>query len=218
MLDQFKRRKLNPETKEPITETKLRTDGIPNPEWISKNKLDINSHPSKWFEAFLPNNVVDTWTSYTNTKAMMSNAGEEGKSYPDFIPFTCAELRKHIGLFMLQGISPSPQISMKFKNQNEDFANGSDFVRRSFGPNAARRHKHFKRFFGVQNPLKIIPPRNTAPLWKIQEFLAHINKISREAWLLGMDLSVDKQTIGFQGRHADKQRITYKKRRGRISV
>ena len=30
------------------------------------------------------------------------------------------------------------------------------------------------------------------------------------AWRLGHDISGDEQTIGFQGRHADKLRITYK--------
>ena len=30
------------------------------------------------------------------------------------------------------------------------------------------------------------------------------------AWQLGRDISGDEQTIGFQGRHADKLRITYK--------
>ena len=30
------------------------------------------------------------------------------------------------------------------------------------------------------------------------------------AWQLGLDISGDEQTIGFQGRHADKLRITYK--------
>ena len=35
--------------------------------------------------------------------------------------------------------------------------------------------------------------------------------VSKEAVCLGRDLSCDEQTIGFQGNHKDKQRITYKK-------
>ena len=30
------------------------------------------------------------------------------------------------------------------------------------------------------------------------------------AWSLGCDISVDEQTIGFQGKHSDKLCITYK--------
>jgi len=32
-----------------------------------------------------------------------------------------------------------------------------------------------------------------------------------EAWLLGRRISVDEQTVGFKGNHADKQRISYKR-------
>jgi hypothetical protein len=32
-----------------------------------------------------------------------------------------------------------------------------------------------------------------------------------EAWDVAHSFSVDEQTIGFQGHHADKQQITYKK-------
>ena len=39
----------------------------------------------------------------------------------------------------------------------------------------------------------------------------HILAVSIAAWNCGMAISVDEQTIGFQGRHGDKLRITYKK-------
>ena len=194
-----------------IYETRPRINGQPNPKWMLKNKLTISSHPSKWFEAFVPTQLTDKWTSYTNTKALQNNAGQKGKAYSDYTPFECDELKRFLGLYMLQGITPSPQIKMKFKDQSEDPVNGNDFVKRHFGPNSDRRHKHFKAFFGVQDPLKVVPPRKEKPMWKIEEFLAHTNRISRSAWLLGKKLSVDEQTIGFKGRHADKIRVTYKK-------
>ena len=93
---------------------------------------------------------MDTWTSYTNTKAIMENAGEIGNSnglYPDFVPFTCKELRQHIGVRILHGICPTPRLEMKFRSTQEDEVNGNNFVKQCLGSNATRRHKHFRRFF-----------------------------------------------------------------------
>jgi len=112
---------------------------------------------------------------------------------------------------LLNGISPFPQISLKFNNQKEDFVNGNDFIKNNLGPNAERRHKHFRRFFGCQDPLKVTPPRSQFPLWKIKEFLDHCNTVGPKAWLLNKWISVDEQTNGFKGKHADKLRINYKK-------
>ena len=56
---------------------------------------------------------------------------------------------KHIGLYLLQGLSPSPQVELKFHSQSEDPVNGNDFVQKSFGGKpgiSRRRHKHFKCF------------------------------------------------------------------------
>ena len=112
---------------------------------------------------------------------------------------------------MLQGVAPSPQIEMKFRPQTVDAVNGNNFVSRCMGPNAARQHKHFQRFFTVQNPLKPVPPRSQDPVWKIREFLDHVQSISQEAWVCGVEVSIDKQTLKFQGRHIDKLRISYKR-------
>ena len=184
---------------------------MPNPKWLKSNHLNSHSHPAKWFDAFIPTKLTDTWTSYTNIKAMRDNAGQRGKPYPDYKPFTTRELRQHIGVYIQNGISPSPNINKKFKSQNQESANGNDFIFRSLGPNASRRHRHFQRYFGVQDPLKPVPTRKTHPLWKVEEFLKSMNDLNQAAWLLGKKLSVDEQTIGFKGRHADKLRITYKK-------
>jgi hypothetical protein len=37
-----------------------------------------------------------------------------------------------------------------------------------------------------------------------------MNKIFADSWLLAQSISIDEQTIGFQGSHKDKRRITYK--------
>ena len=81
----------------------------------------------------------------------MQNAGLGGK-YSDFKDFTLDELMKHTSLYLLQGLSPSPQIEIKFKLQDEDPVNGNDLVHWAFGGQSAslvRRHKHFKSFLLV---------------------------------------------------------------------
>ena len=142
---------------------------------------------------------------------MIANAGKKGSLYPDFNDFDTDELKPHIGCIILQGISPSPRVSMKFKTHGDDFANGKKIVCSYMGPNAERRHRHFKRFFGVQNPIKVAPSKNNFPLWKVKEFLDHINMICPTAWLLSEWISIDEQTIGFKGKHGDKLRINYKR-------
>ena len=65
---------------------------------------------------------------------MQANASNEGEVYPDWTPFTPVEFRKHIGVYMINGVSPSPSVGMKMKSQNDDDINGNDFVRRCIGP------------------------------------------------------------------------------------
>ena len=211
VYDRFRRKKVNSKTGKCLKEKVRRKKGCPNPRFIEKHNLDVDSEPSDWFEAFLPRYLIDRWTSYTNTKAMMVNAGQEGQLYPDYEQFTCNELKRHLGVIILHGISPSPRVAMKFHTQQDDFANGNDFVRANLGPNAERRHKHFKRFFGVQNPLKMTPSKKQFPLWKLKEFLDYMNTVCPEAWLLSEWISIDEQTIGFKGKHGDKLRISYKR-------
>mmetsp|Transcript_2517 Transcript_2517/g.2910 ORF Transcript_2517/g.2910 Transcript_2517/m.2910 type:complete len:158 (+) Transcript_2517:260-733(+) len=111
---------------------------------------------------------------------------------------------------MIHGLSPSPRIEMKYFSQEKDPINGKDFVSRSFGPNAAQQHKHFQRYFGVQNPVTVSPPKYTEPNWKIKELLDCMICISIEAWDCGKFISVDEQKIRFQGSRSDKLQITYK--------
>ena len=111
---------------------------------------------------------------------------------------------------MLQGLNPSPQVEMKFFNQRSDPVQGSDLCHRIFGDNANKRHKQFKAFFCLQDPAKQAPTRKDRPTYKVDSFLKHLQKVSMSAWRLGRDISGDKQTIGFQGRHSNKSRITYK--------
>jgi hypothetical protein len=195
--------------------------GRANIDWVESKGLTEFSPPSSWFEALLPEKrkasdprsmvSVADWTTYSNTKALLLNAGQPGYLYPDWKPFSVSEVKKFIGLYIFQGLSPSPQLKMKFKLQSVDPINGSDLCSSVFGLNAEKRHKQFKSFFAVQNSLLPLPPKTTHPNWKIDPFLAWVQTISMAAWDVGSHLSGDEQTIGFKGNHADKQRINYKR-------
>ena len=200
--------------KQPHSETAV------NMEWARKHKLDLDSHPVHWFQAFIPHKkrndddfCIENLLTWTNMRAWLDNAALGGK-YSDFKNFTVDDIMKHIGLYLFQGLSPSPQVDMKFHPQGQDPVNGNDFICASFGGNVSaskRRHRHFKSFFTSCNPRRPIPSRTTHPNWKVHPFLKHILEVSKEAACLGRNLSIDEQTIGFQGHHKDKQRITYKK-------
>ena len=84
-----------------------------------------------------------------NLKASLSNAGKGGTVYIDYFDFSFEEMMKHIGVYFLHGISPSPQVKMKTMPQCDDQLNRIDFVFNALGPNAVFRHKHFKCFFAL---------------------------------------------------------------------
>ena len=191
--------------------------------FVRKHKLNVESSPVHWFQAFLPVSNRDIGSGsyslqhclmWTNTRATLESAGIGGK-YSDFTSFSLPELMQHIGLYLLQALSPSPQVDMKFCSQKDDPVNGNDLIHTSFGGKAAtsqRRHRHFKSFFASNDPCHPVPSRDEAPNWKVHPFLKHILKVSQEAVFMGRDLSCDEQTIGFKGIIATNKQILTKKR------
>ena len=116
-------------------------------------------------------------------------AGVQGGCYPTFVPFSCKEIERFLGLYMLQGLNPSPQVEMKFFNQRSDPVPGSDFCHRIFGDIANKWHKQFKAFFCLQDPAKQAPGRKDRPTYKVDSFLKHLQMVSMSAWRLGRDIS-----------------------------
>ena len=196
VFDRFGRRKID-DNKSKAVKKVATSEGTPDQSFLDKHNLDHNSSPINFFEAFCPTSLTGMWTTYTNHKAMLANAGQAFQAYPDYKPFTVHELRKHIGVRILHGLSPSPRIEMKFSPQAKDTINGNNFVARSLGPNAIRRHKHFRRFFDCKNSVAFPNPKIAYPLWKIDKFLCHVLAVSMLAWTCGEMISVDKQTIRF---------------------
>ena len=88
------------------------------------------------------------------------------------------------------------------------------YANREFGTYARRRHKEFKSFLVIQDPLKPVPLRKTHQNWKVQPLLKHAIMLSNVEIVMGKGLDIDEDTIGCIGRHLDILQITYKKEGG----
>jgi hypothetical protein len=196
-----------------------RLEGRVNPRWLQKHKLSAKSKPWEFAEAFIPMEhkdkalkhmfSFDQLQQWTNLKASICGAGSTiyKKGYK---PFTAKEIRQHFGLYVLNGVSPSPRVEYKFRPQRVDRVAGNDFCFASFGANAKERHKHFKAFLSCCDPRRETPSRDVQPNWKVRPIISWINYSCPKAWELGRALAVDEMTMRFKGKHKDKRRITYK--------
>ena len=201
------------------------TELTPNLKFIDKHNLNTSSHPCEWLRAFLPNTAdkhadanafaMDKWATYTNMKARMEFAGmprHNGSSYK-FKDFTPEEIEKYIAVYMIQGLNHSPQISAKFKSQEEDPIQGNDGVASVLGEGCQRRHKQFRKYLAIQNPHRVAPSTKTHPNFKVDPLLKQLNLASIEAMHLPQDISVDEQSIGFSGMDRKKIRMKHKKKK-----
>jgi hypothetical protein len=202
------------------TECLPRAKGRPNPAFVKKHRLSTNSHVLRMSSCHTKQTNTttrkfehpsfQTWTRYTNAKAMMSQAGQGRAIYEDFKPFLMHEICQHLGLYIFNGLNPLPRVELKFQLSVQDELHGSYFVHNFFGARAERCHWMFKAFFAVQNPMIKPPPWKKKPNWKINPLIKWLNFLMPKAWTLRRTFSVDEQTIGFQGNHINKKCITYK--------
>ena len=58
--------------------------------------------------------TIEEFQSWTNTKSVMENTGRRGGKYKGFKYLTKKEMMAHLGVYLLHGISPAPQIDMEF--------------------------------------------------------------------------------------------------------
>ena len=179
---------------EQVWEEKHTTKSGVKSEFITANNLHAESSPQDWFKAFLPihdgsaknphqsNNCwTHRWAMFTNTKALSMGAGVEGGIYSTFQPFSYLEIEQFIGLYILQGLNPSPKVDSKFHSQLDDPIQGNDLCYRVFGSNASKQHKQFKAFFTVQDPIKTPPARRDRPTYKVDPLLKHVQLVSMRA-------------------------------------
>ena len=192
---------------------------VPKREFQIRHSLSKHSDPVEFANAFLPwqSNVygdkflsMDRITLHTNMKAQLANAGREGSCYPDYTPFSVKEVRQFLGLQIWQGLHPSPRIEMQLKSAFEDPLQGNQYLYHHIGAGGVRRYKQFRAFLSLQDPRALPPSKKKNPLFKVSTVVKWINHLGPLSVDLGESISIDEQTIGFQGRHGDKLRITYK--------
>ena len=89
------------------------------------------------------------------------------------------------------------------------------FIPRLGGGRGMEKRKALQRLyviFSFVDSLGNTPSRYSRPNRKVEPLLKHMQTEKKKAVFLGRDISCDGQTITFQFRHRDKQRITYKKK------
>jgi len=159
--------------------------------------------------------AVSNWTAYSNTKAMLNNAGEEGHIFAGkHKPFTNREIVAMLGVYIIDGLAPSPQLTQKMQPQSKQPTHGNDKVASAIGTGYQQKHRSFRHFFACQDPLMTSPPKEQCPNFKVDEFFRWLRHIWKEAWLLGEDFSMDEQTTKMQGKSEYKTRCGKFKRLG----
>jgi hypothetical protein len=149
--------------------------GGPNTAFLERYGLDKTSHPMDWFMAFMllipdankedpaianmkgnrkTKFAVSNWPAYSNTKVMMCNAREQGHIFADkFKPFKNKDIVQMLGVYILDGIAPNPQLVWKMQPQSKQPMHGSNKIALTIGPGYQQKHRSFRHFFGCQDPL-----------------------------------------------------------------
>jgi hypothetical protein len=94
-------------------------------------KFITASPPEEWEQAHKPMDPkhvvsITDWCTFFNTKVLMMNGGQQVGIYPEFTLFSPNEIKNVLGLYLQNGLNPSPHSKLKFKPQNVDPINGSD--------------------------------------------------------------------------------------------
>ena len=159
--------------------------------------------------------AVSNWTTYSNTKAMLNNAGEEGHIFEGkYKLFTNKDIIAMLGVYIIDGLAPSPQLTMKMQPQSKQPTHGNNKVASAIGTGYQQKHRSFRHFFACQDPLLTPPHKDQCPNFKVNEFFRWLRHIWKEAWLLGEDFSMDEQTTKMQGKSEYKTRCGMFKRLG----
>ena len=218
------------------SEAGKRIMGGPSSAFLRRYNLDENSHPADFWSALMPltpkDNKEDTikanvkgdrktkfavsnWTSYTNAKANLVNAGEEGHIFAGrYTPFTNLDINQILGTYIIDGVAPSPQLLQKMQPQTKQRSHGNDFIASCLGRGFQQKYYSFRHFFGCQDPLTSPPRKEECPNFKVDEFFRWLRYIIKEAWHVGENFSIDEQTCKMQGRSEYKTRCGKFKRIG----
>ena len=105
----------------------------------------------------------------------------------NFDRFKTEEVMRHLGLYMLNGIAPSPRVEQKFYTQGEDPANGNNMCAAAFGGygKGIVRHKEVKKYLAFVDPRKLTPLTKVASNRKVESLLCHIMLFPERQCALG---------------------------------
>ena len=122
-----------------IYEDRTHTESLPNLEFLESHGINMTSHPDDWYNVLMTRSTlrqdkngvtsIADFTSFTNKKAYLYNAGSGGTHYPEFKELSVDEIMQHLGDYILNGLSPSPQVEMNFDPQKKNPTNGRNFLR-----------------------------------------------------------------------------------------
>ncbi|KAK3259003.1 hypothetical protein CYMTET_31981 [Cymbomonas tetramitiformis] len=169
---------LPPKTPRPPTSKKKKPDAISESPWVSitqqqaassrwtrpeyegpergqpsakANRLlnPLTSTPIDYFAAYIPDiERYSKWKTHSNIYATCSGASTD--SYPNFTPFSGADIDLIIGLHVRNGVAPTPDMRFNFMNPETSFVFGDRRVI-SCVQGGFRRFKEFKAFFHIHS-------------------------------------------------------------------
>ena len=149
---------------------------LPNVYFLEKNGVYHNSKPVEWVDIFIPWNKdnnneglldIEIISDHTNMRITCITVSHRRRK--PIKPFSIYEVMRYFGLYMLNGLNPSPQISRKFNSQLEDPVQGNDMCHNAFCLNAAEQHVDFKGF------LALLDPRTPSPTSKAEHIYLSSN-------------------------------------------
>jgi hypothetical protein len=217
-----KRRKADDDANDPNNPPATREDGHPSDACRKQLPPLSRARPKDFFDTQLTPAFFDWAVMATNLRAYTSGAGSG--EYTDFIAFDHIKVYKMIGVLFTNGLTPKPQFDNWFCSEDKEPLLGSNLIsnalrRKNLATGktikAARRWKHFRRYFTVAD-YRDSPKekQKNDPLWKVRELLDELNKQAKDMWVPGKWVAIDEQTIGFQGASGMKLRISYKREGG----
>ena len=124
-------------------------------DFLNKHGLDEHSHPMDWFNALLPMSPTDSledplkanvkgdrkskfsvsnWATYSTMKGTMNNAGEEGHIFAGkYQPFKTEDIMQMVGVYIIDGLAPSPRLVQKMQAQSKQHSHGNGFIAKFIG-------------------------------------------------------------------------------------
>ena len=168
--------------------------------------------------------LFDMLTDNSNAYAAGLGAGT-AKIYADFEPFDTNDIKKGVSILIRNGLSPVPRMRLNFRNPQSSFVWGDDRLRQLWPGKGAARWQMFRTFLHIEPPIEQVLKKTgdiqkdamayaeyvAKPLRKIEPLLSMTRERCILLWDAGWRLSLDEQTIGFQGKSRHKSRIRYKR-------